>query len=101
MTLGSAPKRDKKTVLAEASLPLSAMKLLKSRTMSHATTTLDFSHAPYKNKLSLSESDREIEIGELRLRYIQLIRDDHKTLGKEDAINLIKESERIWKKLIS
>ena len=38
-------------------------------------------------------------MGELRLRYIQLMRDVHKTLGKEDAIELIKESEGIWEKL--
>ena len=40
-------------------------------------------------------------MGELRLRYIQLIRDVHKTLGKQDAIEFIKESEDIWEKLIS
>ena len=67
--------------------------------MSHHNGTLNFSHAPYKNKASLSELDREIETGELRLRYIQLMRDVHKTLGKEEAIELIKESEGIWEKL--
>ena len=40
-------------------------------------------------------------MGELRLRYIQLMRDVYKTLGKEDAIELIKESEGIWEKLTS
>ena len=69
--------------------------------MSHHNDTLNFSHAPYKNKSSLSELDREIEMGQLRLRYIQLMRDAHQTLGKEDATNLIKESEGIWEKLIS
>ncbi len=69
--------------------------------MSHHNSTLNFSHAPYENKASLSELDREIEMGELRLRYIQLMRDAHKTLGKEDAIDLMKESEGIWKKLNS
>ena len=69
--------------------------------MSHHNATFNFSHAPYKNKSSLSELDREIEMGELRLRYIQLMRDVHKTLGKEDAIELIKESEGIWEKLTS
>ena len=69
--------------------------------MSHHNATLNFSHAPYKNKASLSELDREIEMGELRLRYIQLMWDVHKTLGKEDAIELIKESEGIWEKLTS
>jgi len=29
------------------------------------------------------------------------MRDVHKTLGKEDAIELIKESESIWEKLTS
>ena len=69
--------------------------------MSPHNATINFSHAPYKNKASLSELDREIEMGELRLRYIQLMRDVHKTLGKEDAIELIKESEGIWEKLTS
>jgi len=40
-------------------------------------------------------------MGELRLRYIQLMRDVHKTLGKEDAIDLIKELEGIWEKFNS
>ena len=40
-------------------------------------------------------------MGELKLRYIQLLRDVHKSLGKEDAIELIKEAEGIWKKLKS
>ena len=66
--------------------------------MSHHNATLNFSHAPYKNKAPLSELDREIEMGELRLRYLQLMRDAHKTLGKEDSIDLIKKSEAIWEK---
>ena len=69
--------------------------------MSHHNATLNFSHAPYKNKASLSELDREIEMGELRLRYNKLLRDVHKTLREEDAINLIKESEGVWEKLTS
>ncbi len=69
--------------------------------MSHHNANLKFSHAPYKNKSSSNQLDREIELGELRLRYIQLMRDAHKTLGKEDAIELIKESEGIWEKLTS
>ena len=36
---------------------------------------------------------------ELRLRYIQLMNDAQKTLGRNEAIDLIKESEVIWKKL--
>ncbi len=67
--------------------------------MSHHNATLNFSHAPYKYKTSSSKLDREIVLAELRLRYIQLLRDVHETLGKEDAIELIKESEGIWEKL--
>ena len=43
--------------------------------------------------------DREIKMGELRLRYVQLLRDAHSTLGNNDATILIKESEAIWEKL--
>ena len=93
--------RERETVLLEASLPLLAKQLMKFKTMSHHNATLNFSHAPYKHKASIGELDREIEMGELRLRYIQLMRDAHKILGKEDAIELIKESEGIWKKLTS
>ena len=67
--------------------------------MSHHNATLNFSRSPYDQKTSLSELDREIEMGELRLRYIQLMRDVHMRLGKQDAINLIKDSEVIWDKL--
>ena len=69
--------------------------------MSHHNATLNFSHAPYKNKVSLSELDQEIEKGKLRLRYIELVRDLHMTLGNEGAVALIKESEAIWEKLTS
>ena len=61
-------------------------------------TTLNFSHAPYKSKIS-SDLDREIKMGELRLRYVQLMRDFHTSLGEEMAIDLINESVAIWKKL--
>ena len=67
--------------------------------MNNHNATLNFSHSPYKNRTSLSELDREIEMGQLRLRYIQLMRDAQKTLGAEDAIDLIKDSEKIWEKL--
>tara|TARA_B100001029_G_C14679094_1_gene243641 strand:- start:202 stop:405 length:204 start_codon:yes stop_codon:yes gene_type:complete len=67
--------------------------------MSHHNSTLNFSHAPYENKSNVL--DREIEMGELRLRYIQLMRDVYKTLGHVEAIELIKESEDIWEKLSS
>ena len=69
--------------------------------MSYHNTALNFSHAPFKNKASLNELDRKIEMGEFRLRYIKLMRDAHKTLGNEEAIDLIKESEAIWEKLCS
>ena len=36
---------------------------------------------------------------ELRLRYIQLMNDAQKILGRDEAIDLIKESEEIWEKL--
>ena len=35
----------------------------------------------------------------LRLRYIKLMNDALKILGRNEAIDLIKESEVIWKKL--
>tara|TARA_Y100001968_G_scaffold297550_1_gene306721 strand:- start:869 stop:1078 length:210 start_codon:yes stop_codon:yes gene_type:complete len=69
--------------------------------MSNHNATLNFSHAPYKRKSHFNALDREIEMGELRLRYIQFMRDVHETLDEDDAITLIKESEGIWKKLTS
>ena len=36
---------------------------------------------------------------ELRLRYIQSMNDAKEILGREEAINLLKESDVIWKKL--
>ena len=47
----------------------------------------------------MSNVDREIKMGELRLRYVQLMRDAHSSLGNKDANILIKESEAIWDKL--
>ena len=38
-------------------------------------------------------------MGELRLRYVQLMRDAHSSLVYKDANILIKESEAIWDKL--
>lgn len=38
-------------------------------------------------------------MGELRLRYVQLMRDAHLSLGDKDANILIKESEAIWNSL--
>ena len=65
----------------------------------HHNKTLNFSHSPYKNKLSPNAIDLEIKRGELRLRYVKLLRDIHTSLDKEDATNLIKESVAIWEKL--
>ena len=56
--------------------------------------------APAKNnKIYLDEVDREIKMGELRLRYVKLMRDFHTSLSDEDATDLIKESMDIWGKL--
>ena len=38
-------------------------------------------------------------MGEIRLKYVQLMRDAHSFLGDEDANILIKESKDIWDKL--
>ena len=65
----------------------------------HHSTTLNFSHSPYKNKDGKSNVDREIKMAELRLRYVQLMRDAHSSLGDNDANILIKDSKAIWDKL--
>ena len=73
--------------------------------MSHHNASLNFSHAPDKHNVELSEKSlHEIQMQlmnkqELRLRYIQLMNDAQKILGRDEAIDLIKESEIIWKKL--
>ena len=73
--------------------------------MPHHNASLNFSHAPNKNNLALSEKSlHEIQMQlmdkqELRLRYIELMNDAQKILGKQEAIDLFKESEVIWKKL--
>ena len=73
--------------------------------MSYHNASLNFSHAPSKHNVALSEKSlHEIQMQlmnkqELRLRYIQLMNDAQKILGRNEAINLIKESEVIWKKL--
>ena len=66
---------------------------------SHHNTTLNFSHAHDKNKEKKNNVDRETKMGELRLRYVQLMRDAHSSLGDKNANILIKESEAIWHKL--
>ncbi len=65
----------------------------------HHNTKVNFSHAPYKNNASLRNVDRELKLGELRLRYVQLMRDFYSSLSDEDANILIKESKDIWDKL--
>ena len=73
--------------------------------MSHHNASLNFSHAPNKHRVALSgKSLHEIQMQlmnkqELRLRYIQLMKDAQMILGREEAIDLIKESEVIWQKL--
>ena len=73
--------------------------------MSHHNASLNFSHAPNKHNVALSEKSlHEIQMQlmnkqELRLRYIQLMNDAQQILGRNEAIDLIKESKLIWKKL--
>ena len=73
--------------------------------MSHHNKSLNFSHAPNNYNPTLSEKSlHEIQMQlmnkqELRLRYIQLMNDAKKTLGRKEAIDLMKESESIWRKL--
>ena len=67
--------------------------------------SLNFSDSPNKHNVALSEKSlHEIQMHlmnkqELRLRYIQLMNDAQKILGRDEAIDLIKESEVIWEKL--
>ena len=73
--------------------------------MSYHNASLHSSHAPNKHNVALSErSLYEIQMQlmnkqELRLRYIQLMNDAQKILGRDEGIDLIKESEVIWEKL--
>ena len=66
---------------------------------SHHNIKSNFSNEPYKKKSPLNNVDREIRMGEIRLKYVQLMRDAHSFLGDEDANILIKESKDIWDKL--
>ena len=65
--------------------------------MSLHNASLNFSHAPNKHNVALSEKSlHEIQMQlmnkqELRLRYIQLMNDAQKILGRDEAIDLIKE----------
>ncbi|WP_269614463.1 hypothetical protein [Prochlorococcus marinus] len=73
--------------------------------MSYHNASLNFSRSPYKHNVVLNEKSlHEIQMQlmikqELRLRYIQLMNDAQNILGREEAIDLIKESEVIWEKL--
>ena len=60
--------------------------------MSHHNASLNFSHAPNKHNVALSEKSlHEIQM--------QLMNDAQKILGRDKAIDLIKESEVCWEKL--
>ena len=73
--------------------------------MSYHNAFLNISHAANRHNIALSEKSlHEIQMQlmnkqELRLRYIQLMNDAQKILGRDEAIDLIKESEVIWEKL--
>ncbi len=73
--------------------------------MSYHNAPLNSSQSIHKHNVALSEKSlHEIQMQlmnkqELRLRYIQLMNDAQKILGRKEAIELIKESEVIWEKL--
>ena len=73
--------------------------------MSHHNASLNSSDALNKHNVALSEKSlHEIQMQlmnqqELRLRYIQLMNEAQNVLGREEDIDLIKESEVIWEKL--
>ena len=73
--------------------------------MSYHNASLNFSHAPHKHKVALSEKSlHEIQMQlmnkqELRFRYIQSMNDAKEILTTEEIIDLLKESDVIWKKL--
>ena len=74
--VGSA--RDKKKDGIQDIHLLIATNLMKTLPMScHNTTTLNFSHAHYKNKTSSTDLDREIKMGGFRLRDVKLKRDPY------------------------
>ena len=66
---------------------------------SHYNSKLNFSHAPYKKKSPLNNEDREIRMGEIRLKYVQPMRDAHSFLSDEDANILDKVSKDIWDRI--
>ena len=71
--------------------------------MSHHNTSVNFSRTPNMHNVALSEKSlHEIQMQlmnkqELRLRYIQLLNDAQKLLGRDEAIDLIKESGDLGK----
>ena len=66
---------------------------------SHHNTTINFSHSPYNNSPSSIDIDLKIKSGELRLRYVKLLRDIYTYLNEEEAKELINEADAIWEKL--
>ena len=60
---------------------------------------IKFLKCTLQEKCPLNNVDQEIKMGELRLKYVQLMRDAHSFLGDADANILIKESKDIWDKL--
>ena len=73
--------------------------------MSYYREHSNFSKSRQKYNVELSEKPlHEIQMQlinkqELRLRYLQLMNDAQNILGREEAIDLIKESNIIWEKL--
>ncbi len=73
--------------------------------MSHHNASLNFLHASNKHNVALSEKSlHEIQMQlmnkqELRFRYIQSMNDAKEILTTEEIIDLLKESDVIWKKL--
>lgn len=73
--------------------------------MSNQSKSINFAIANNKNDIDLSEKTlHEIQMHlmnkqEIRLRYLKLMNDAQNILGKDEAIDLVKESEVIWEKL--
>ena len=51
----------------------------------HHSDPINFSNGVFKNKASLSNVDRKIKMGELSLRYVQLMRYTYSPSGDKDA----------------
>ena len=51
--------------------------------------------SPSSRTCNLIALEREKALGKFRLRFIQVMINSHEILDKDDAFNLIKESERI------